>query len=124
MEEKVTIILGDNAKKYVTGIPREELPSIISDLLERALSEEVRGCDTTTSNDNKEISGDMIIELKNLIEYFKKVNVSTNYTKKSIDVDSIKNIESKSIDYKDTNNDENEEDSGDDPISSLFDLLK
>lgn len=39
---KVTITLGKRAKEYVTGIPENELPEILSDVLERSLSQQVR----------------------------------------------------------------------------------
>ena len=39
---KVTITLGEKAMEYVTGIPEEELPEILSDVLERSLAQQVK----------------------------------------------------------------------------------
>lgn len=69
---QVTITLGKNAVEYVTGIPEEKLPQILSDVLERSLGEQVTpvaggvstGPTATQSDKSDEILG-LLRELVN-----------------------------------------------------------
>lgn len=54
---KVTITLGEKALEFVTGIPEEELPEILSDVLERSLKSQVKSIE------------DIIVEKEDSNEY-------------------------------------------------------
>lgn len=76
---RVTITLGDKAKEFVTGIPEEELPEILSETLEKALRQQVKEIPSGPSDNS---SSDLVLQLKDLIESIQQGNTnSTQDTK-------------------------------------------
>lgn len=51
---KVTITLKEKALEFVTGIPEEELPEILSDALEKALAQQIRPISEKSDNESYE----------------------------------------------------------------------
>lgn len=74
---KVTITLGQKALEYVTGIPEEELPEILSDVLERSLAQQVRPIQPT--KDISSVNNDMLMD--KIMELMNKVDNSRTNTK-------------------------------------------
>lgn len=72
---KVTITLGQKAMEYVTGIPEDELPEILSDVVERSLAQQVTDVSKVTNN-NQTIDSDFISELKTLVAELKTSTAS------------------------------------------------
>lgn len=72
---QVTITLGKRAIELVTGIPESELPSILSDVVERSLESHVIQVGVTESDDKEKQSID---ELKELLKQVLKSGVSIN----------------------------------------------
>ena len=76
---KVTITLGEKALEYVTGIPEEELPEILSDVLERSLAQQVRTIQPAKEDNNSNVNNDMLMD--KIMELLNKVDTSGNTTK-------------------------------------------
>lgn len=64
---KVTITLGKEAMEFVTGIPEEELPDILSDVVERSLREQVRPLSPANSNAVNDSTAELLNQLRELI---------------------------------------------------------
>jgi hypothetical protein len=64
---KVTITLGSKAMEYVTGIPEEELPEILSDVLERSLEQQVRPIPSSDNSSNL-ANEDLLNQLKEVLK--------------------------------------------------------
>lgn len=74
---KVTITLGPEALEFVTGIPEEELPEILSEVVERSLREQVRPLSPATSNAGKDTTAEILNQLKDLLSQA-KINQTSN----------------------------------------------
>jgi hypothetical protein len=111
---RVTITLGEKALEFVTGIPEEELPEILSDVLERSLKSQVKSIENiiVEKEDNNEY----------LLSKFKEMMVdilnSQPSNSSSEDIKSIKSNTKKVIlkKTKESSNDINDFD--------VFNLLK
>lgn len=59
---KVTLTLGKKVMEYVIGIPEEELPTILSDLLERSLEQQVRTIPSEESNKTQTTDNEKLLD--------------------------------------------------------------
>lgn len=64
---KVTITLGPKAMEFVTGIPEEELPEILSDVVERSLREQVRPLSPANSTPVNDNTAELLNQLRELL---------------------------------------------------------
>lgn len=74
---KVTITLGPEALEFVTGIPEEELPEILSDVVERSLREQVRPLSPAKSNPVNDSTAEILNQLRDLLVQA-KINQTSN----------------------------------------------
>lgn len=73
---KVTITLGPRALEYVTGIPEDELPEILSDVVERSLISQVKSVEVD-KNDSDDVESKILSKLINIIQSTNTENIST-----------------------------------------------
>lgn len=67
---QVTITLGEKILEFVTGIPEEELPEILSDVLERSLKQQVRPIQSNSTSDHNN-QDDLLDQIRNLLKLVK-----------------------------------------------------
>lgn len=75
---KVTITLGEKAMEFVTGIPEEELPEILSDVVERSLREQVRPLSPVNSNPVIDNTAELLIQFRELLNQAKTIQTSNS----------------------------------------------
>lgn len=77
---KVTITLGQKALEYVTGIPEEELPEILSDVLERSLVSQVKPITEEEPIKKSSVDDDIISQLKAMLSTMNSPITTVNQT--------------------------------------------
>src|SRR5690606_10304770 len=83
---RVTITLGKKALEYVTGIPEDELPEILSDVLERSLEQQVSAI---PSSDKPSSQGeDILSQIKEMLKLAQINPASLNTRNEETTVDS------------------------------------
>lgn len=78
---EVTIILGERAMEYVTGIPEDELPDILSDVLERSLAQQVKPVEQEVAEPKDTKDADLLGKIKAMLD---KMTPSQNNTHQEV----------------------------------------
>lgn len=117
---KVTLTLGKRAIEFVTGIPEEELPEILSDVLERSLEQQVKPIlpdNTSNVQTNDELLNklkEMMVEVMGSqpsIPTSLELGNSTSYKRTEVSKKKVENPITKTV-------------SGNEDLEDEFNLLK